>query len=75
MAKQKRILYATTNPSKVVRMEEILIPFSLEILNLIDSGQTAQIQEDGRTPEANAIKKHVIILSASEYQHSRLMLV
>ncbi len=57
MAKQKRILYATTNPSKVVRMQEILRPFSLEILNLIDFGQTEQIHEDGRTPEANAIKK------------------
>ena len=57
MPKQKRMLYATTNPSKLVRMQEILSTLSTEIFSLIDYGNTVQIQEDGSTPEANAIKK------------------
>ncbi len=57
MPARKHILYATTNPSKLARMQEILRTLSIEIISLIDSGSTAQIQEDGSTPEANAIKK------------------
>ncbi len=57
MLNQKRMLYATTNPSKLVRMQEILSTLSIEIFSLIDSGSTAQIQEDGSTAEDNAIKK------------------
>ena len=57
MPNQKRMLYATTNPSKLARMQKILKSLPIELLSIIDSGSTAQIQEDGSTPESNAIIK------------------
>lgn len=57
MPARKHILYATTNPSKLTRMREILKDFPLDIAGLIDIPGAPQIEEDGRTPEANALKK------------------
>jgi len=57
MPARKYILYATTNPSKLARMQEILKGLPIGILSLEDFKGAEQIQEDGSTPEANALKK------------------
>jgi XTP/dITP diphosphohydrolase len=57
MPKQKSLLYATTNPSKLARMQDILKGLPLEISSLQGFTGAVQIQEDGSTPESNAIKK------------------
>jgi len=57
MPARKHILYATANPSKLARMGEILKELPLDISSLQDFKGAAQIQEDGSTPEANALKK------------------
>ena len=53
----KRILYATTNPTKVARLRELVSHLPLDILSLDDVNRHAQVTEDGRTPAENAHKK------------------
>jgi len=57
MQVNKRILYATTNPSKVARMRDLLAAFPVEILNLVDVGINTQASENGETPAENARQK------------------
>lgn len=53
----KRILYATTNPSKATRMRDLLVSFPVEILNLVNVGLKTQAPENGDTPAENARQK------------------
>lgn len=53
----KRILYATTNPSKIAHMRNLLAFLSVEILNLADVGIKTQAPENGDTPAENARQK------------------
>ena len=53
----KRILYATTNPSKIAHMRNLLASLPVEILNLVDVGIKTQAPEDGDTPAENARQK------------------
>ena len=53
----KRILYATTNPSKVAHMRDLLASFPVEILSLADVGINTQIPENGNSPAENARQK------------------
>ncbi len=50
----KRILYATTNPSKIAHMRNLLASLPVEILNLVDVGIKTQALESGDTPAENA---------------------
>jgi len=54
---KKRILFATTNPTKLARVSELLRHLPLEILSLEDVNCYSQVTEDGKTPEDNARKK------------------
>jgi len=54
---KKRILYATTNPSKIAHMRNLLASLPVEILNLADAGIRTQATEDGGSPAENARQK------------------
>jgi XTP/dITP diphosphohydrolase len=62
----KRILYATTNPSKAARMRDLLVSFPVEILNLVDIGIKTQAPENGDTPAENARQKVEFAFSKCE---------
>jgi inosine/xanthosine triphosphate pyrophosphatase family protein len=53
----KRILLATTNPTKAARMRELVSHLPLEVISLYEVGRYSQVIEDGKTPAENAIKK------------------
>lgn len=53
----KRILYATTNPTKVARLRELVSHLPLQVLTLDDVNRDSQVTEDGHTPAENARKK------------------
>src|SRR5687768_15732056 len=53
----KRILYATTNPSKIAHMRNLLAFLSVEILTLADVEIKTQAPENGDTPAENARQK------------------
>ena len=50
----KRILYATTNPSKIAHMQNLLASLPVEILSLVNVGIKTQAPENGDTPAENA---------------------
>ena len=53
----KKILIGTTNPSKVRRFEELLKDYDVECCTLKDLGVTEEPEEQGSTPEENAVLK------------------
>lgn len=53
----KRILYATTNPSKMAHMQNLLASLPVEILSLVNVGIKTQPPENGGTPAENARRK------------------
>lgn len=53
----KRMIFATGNENKMVEIREILGEFPLEILSMKQAGITADIVEDGKTFEENALIK------------------
>jgi 8-oxo-dGTP diphosphatase len=53
----KRILFATTNPTKAARMRELVSHLPLEVISLADMNRYSQVIEDGNTPAENACKK------------------
>jgi XTP/dITP diphosphohydrolase len=59
----KRILYATTNPSKIAHMRNLLTPFPVEIVNLVEVGINTQVPENGDTPAENACQKVEFVFS------------
>ena len=52
-----RILLGTTNPSKVKRFSDLLKGYDVEFVTLKDLAITDEPEEDGTTPEENAIAK------------------
>lgn len=53
----KRMIFATGNENKMVEIREILGELPLEILSMKQAGITADIVEDGKTFEENALIK------------------
>ena len=49
-----RVLIGTTNPAKITRFEDFLPDSGIEFLTLKDLGITAEPEESGENPEANA---------------------
>ena len=54
---EKRIIFATGNAGKMREIREILKDMGLEILSMKEAGIQADIVEDGRTYEENALIK------------------
>ncbi|MGA3292222.1 MAG: non-canonical purine NTP pyrophosphatase [Candidatus Microgenomates bacterium] len=54
---QKEILFATTNPYKVERFQFYFNQLGLKVISLADLPDKIRVEEDGKTPEENAIKK------------------
>ena len=52
-----KILLGTTNPSKVNRFSDLLKGCDVEFVTLKDLAITAEPEENGTTPEENAILK------------------
>lgn len=52
-----KLLIATTNPGKVLEYKEILKDLPIELVTLNDLGISADVEEDGKTFEENAVKK------------------
>ncbi|MFA4944635.1 MAG: RdgB/HAM1 family non-canonical purine NTP pyrophosphatase [Lentisphaeria bacterium] len=52
-----RILAATNNAHKLTELRAILAPHGITVLGLHEAGVTLEVEEDGETFAANAIKK------------------
>jgi len=50
-------LAATSNPGKLREIREILEPLGIEVVSAAEAGWTEEVEEDGATLAANAIKK------------------
>lgn len=53
----REILLGTTNPSKIKRFQALLKGYEVSFLTLKDLGITEEPEEEGRTPEENAVQK------------------
>lgn len=53
----KTILFGTTNQAKVDIMRELFKPLPVSLVSLKDLDIIADVEEDGSSPEANALKK------------------
>ena len=53
----KRMIFATGNENKMKEIREILGALPLEILSMKEAGDSADIEEDGKTFEENALIK------------------
>lgn len=53
----KKLLVATRNKGKLKELEELLSPLGIEVLSLADVPPIPEIEEDGDSFTANAIKK------------------
>lgn len=54
---KRRLLLATGNTHKLREMREILAPYAIDVVAPSDVGYDPDVDEDGATFEANAIKK------------------
>lgn len=61
----RKLLIATRNPKKLIEIREILSIPGLEICSAEAVGNLPEVEEDGATFEANAIKKAVTLARAS----------
>lgn len=53
-----KLLYATGNPAKIMAMKNRIKELGIEVIGLKDlEGQIPKVEEDGRTPLENAVKK------------------
>ena len=52
-----KLIFATTNQGKMKEIREILKDLNMEVLSLKDAGIEADIIEDGKTFEENALIK------------------
>ncbi|MEI6438282.1 MAG: XTP/dITP diphosphatase [Candidatus Omnitrophota bacterium] len=57
----KELLVATKNKGKVREIADLLAPFDIKVISLLDLGPMPEIVEDGLTFRANAAKKAVVI--------------
>lgn len=55
------LLVATKNKGKVREIADLLAPFDIKVISLLDCGPMPEIIEDGLTFRANAAKKAVVI--------------
>lgn len=53
----KKVLFATTNESKVKRFSRELLELGIEVVNLKDINLKLKIEENGTTPIENALIK------------------
>lgn len=53
----KRLLFGTTNPSKLQQMRALLAPLRVHLVSPADLGVQLHVAEDGDTPTANALIK------------------
>jgi len=60
-----RLLLSTTNRGKLRELREILAPLAISVIAPADIGYDPQVEEDGLTFEANAIKKAEAGLAAT----------
>ena len=60
----RRLLYATTNPGKVLEVRKYLQHFGIALLSPTEVGITMTVEETGRTLEENAAMKATAYLSA-----------
>lgn len=58
----KKILIGTTNPSKVKRFEAMLADYDAAFCTLSDLGITEEPEEQGATPEENAVLKAAFMI-------------
>lgn len=61
----KKIIFATGNEDKLKEIRMILKPLPVEIISMKEAGITADIIEDGRTFEENAVIKAKAIMELS----------
>jgi XTP/dITP diphosphohydrolase len=61
----KQLLLATRNQHKKRELQELLSGMPVDILTLEDIGPMAEVEEDGSTFEANAVKKACAIAKSS----------
>lgn len=52
-----KILFGTTNPNKLERMQKVLRDIDFEVVGLKDVGIEIEVIEDGENPGENALKK------------------
>ena len=52
-----KILIGTTNPAKVERFQKLLHQYDAELITLNDIRVAGEPEENGRTPEENAVLK------------------
>ena len=64
----KRLIFATGNQNKMREIREILADLPVEILSMKEAGIEADIVEDGKTFEENAIIKAKTIME-NERKH------
>lgn len=57
---QKTLILATRNPHKQRELTEMLAPLGIEVKSLLDCPDCPEVEEDGQTFTANAIKKACI---------------
>lgn len=65
MTKTKRLLFGTTNPTRLLHTRALLEPLPLQLVSLADIGLTLRVVEDGATPAANATIKAKAYCGAS----------
>lgn len=53
----RKLLYATTNPGKLMELRATLAPEQIDVLSPADVGRVLDVEENGRTLEANASAK------------------
>jgi XTP/dITP diphosphohydrolase len=61
----KRLLFGTTNPTRLLHTRTLLEPLPLHVLSLADVGLTLRVAEDGATPAENAAIKAKAYFAAS----------
>jgi XTP/dITP diphosphohydrolase len=65
MTNFKRLLFGTTNPTRLLHTRALLAPLPLQVLSLADIGLTLRVVEDGATPAENAMIKANAYCAAS----------
>lgn len=54
---KKKVLFGTTNPSRLARLRAVAKTLPIEIVGLKDLDINIDVNEDGKTPEENAVIK------------------
>lgn len=65
MTNPKRLLFGTTNPTRLLHTRALLKPLPLQVVSLADIGLTLRVAEEGDTPAENAMLKAKAYCAAS----------